>query len=634
MSIIGSSLKIAYDRQARRAGPSYNGKILRVDLTDGKLSVEEPNEAFYRKYIGGRGIALHYLLSEIPAGIDALDPQNLLVFASGVLTGTVLPGTGRHGVAAKSPLTGALASGEAGGWWGAELKKAGFDAVVIRGCAEKPVYLWIKDGEVEIRDAGHLWGQNVAEAQDMIRSELGDEKIRISQIGPAGEKLVRYACILNNAGRAAGRSGLGAVMGSKNLKAIAVRGSSSLGVADKDQLSKTVKWITSNYKENMAWAIEYGTANSVPSNHDTGALPMDNYRSPSLEGVENISAEIFFPRMLKMRDTCAACPVRCKNVLEFESEELSIDSRYSGPEYETLGALGPLTRVVDLDAVLKASELCEVYGLDTISTGGTIAFTMECVEQGLLTAEQGYDFLPEFGDGASLVESIHRIAQRRGIGALMAEGSARMAQTLGSAAEEMVVATRGQELPMHDPRLKNAYGLGYAVSATGADHMANMDDVMGNMPFGDVYQRSEELGFEVPLPLFGIPEVKVRAFICETAFKNFLDSALICHFYPYLYHHVVDALNGATGWDVTRDEILEIGNRIVNMGRVFLLREGFTASDDKLPTRMFKAHETGPIAGKAMTPEEFQTALENYYHFMGWGQDGVPTAETLEQLGL
>jgi len=248
MNIVGSRLSTTFDVDTQKSKPAINGRILRVDLTTGHMWTDEHDEGFYRSYIGGRGIVLYYLLSEMPRRIDALDPDNLLIFAPGVLTGTVLPGAGRHGVGAKSPLTGALASGEAGGWWGTELKRAGFDAIVIQGQAERPVHVWIKDGSVEIRDACHLWGKLTGDAQDLIRAELADDRIRIAQIGPAGENLVRYACVMNNANRAAGRSGLGAVMGSKNLKAVAVRGTRALGLTDKNRMAQTVKWISSNYK--------------------------------------------------------------------------------------------------------------------------------------------------------------------------------------------------------------------------------------------------------------------------------------------------------------------------------------------------------------------------------------------------
>lgn len=610
---------------------SYTGRILNINLTNENIWVDEPSDEFYRKYIGGRGMILYYLLSVMPAGVDPLGSDNLLIFASGILTGTVLPGTGRHAVGAKSPLTGALASSEAGGWWGTELKKAGFDAIIIHGKASQPVYLWIKNGRVEIYPAMGLWGLKTGETQQEIRKEFGDEKIRVAQIGPAGENLVRYAAIMHDINRAAGRSGLGAVMGSKNLKAIAVRGTLPIGLADRSRMDKTMRWITGGYKDMMGWAISYGTPGSVAGNYASGATGIRNYLDGMLEGIESLQADRFFPEFVKDRDTCSHCPVRCKLVVEVEDEEYPFEGQYGGPEYESIGALGPLCAVTDPVTVAKANELCAAYGLDTISTGGTIAFTMECASKGLLPA---FDFVPRFGDGGSLVESVHRIASREGIGEWMAEGSARMAENLGPEAIQMLAVARNQELPLHDPRLKHVMAMGYALSATGADHMHNYNDSFANFPGSDVCARLREMGFETPLPLFGLAETKLRAFMYETAFKNFLDCAVICHFYPYEYHHMVEALSAVSGWEVTREEVNEIGTRIITMARLFLLREGFTAKDDRLSARAYYILTTGPNAGRATTPKELSDAMQVYFSLMGWDQQGVPGLGTINRLGI
>lgn len=631
-NIIGKTLQTKYDPAERRSLHGTNGRILHVDLSDGRLWVEEPGEEFYRKNIGGRGFGLHYLLKELPPKTDPLSPGNIIVFAAGVLTG-MLPGGGRHGVACKSPLTGALASGEPGGWWGVELKRSGFDAIVIRGRAPSPVYLWIKDGKVEIRDAAALWGKPTADVEEAIRAELGDDKIRVAQIGPAGERLVRYACVINDRNRAAGRSGHGAVMGSKNLKAIAVRGSSLPGFFDRKQMDSTIKWITGGYKEMMCWAVNAGTAGSVNFLHDIGSTPMNNFRDPVFEGVRNLDASHTFPLLLKERDTCHGCPVQCKNTMQAdESMGWRVDPRYGGPEYESIGALGAMCLVGDPVAVAKANELCGANGLDTISTGCTIAFTMECVEKGLITPQMGFDFLPRIGDGASLVKSVELIAARQGIGDWMAEGSLRLAQRV-NAPEEMVITTRGQEFPMHDGRLQNALALGYALSPTGADHMHNMADTFANNPDSEICGRLKELGFETPMPLFGLPDQKIRAFVTELAFKYFEDSAVICQFYVYEYRHMMEALKAVAGWDMTKEDIVEVGLRLVNMGRLFLQREGFSAADDRLPPREFQPHTSGPIAGKALTPQEFQAALDKYYSLMDW-EDGMPSRRVIERYNL
>ncbi len=608
----------------------FSGKVLRVNLTTGKIWVDEHDDAFYRKWIGGRGLIVYYLLKETPPKIDPYDEQNLLIFAPGILTGTVLPGTGRHAVGGKSPLTGALASGEAGGWWGAECKQAGFDAVVVQEKDEKPVYLWIKNGGAELRDASHLWGLKTGDSQEEIRKELDDKKIRVAQIGPAGENQVRFAAVMHDVNRAAGRSGLGALMGSKNLKAVAVRGTYKVGLADKEMMKITQKWITSNYKDMMGWATQYGTAGSVKGNHDSGTTAIKNYREGSLEGIEKLDATSTFTWLIKDRDTCNRCPVRCKLVASHEGD-VNVDPRYGGPEYESTAGLGPLCQINDPLVVSKANELCAAYGLDTISTGGTIAFTMECVENGLI---EGFDFVPKFGDGQSLLTSIEKIVAKEDLGEWMAEGSARMAERIGKDSDQMLAVARKQELPFHDPRLKNAMGMGYAVSATGADHMANLNDTFATWDGSDVNARLREVGLETPLELWGISDHKIDAFYYETAFKNFLDSAVICHFYPYEYKHMVDALNGAGGWNLDLHEINDIGARIITAARLYLMREGFTAEDDMLSVRTFQATKEGPIAGKAMTPEYLRDALQQYYKRMGWGEDGVPGEEVLQRLEI
>ena len=631
MSIIGKTFSAQPDKPFLDQKRAYAGQILRVNLSTGEIWVDRPDDSFYRKLIGGRNLILYYLLNEMPADADPLGADNLLIFAPGLLTGTILPGAGRHAVGGKSPLTGALGSGEAGGWWGAELKRAGFDALVIQGKAESPVYLWIKDGDVEIRDASSLWGKLTAEAEDIIRQELGDERIRVAQIGPAGENLVRYACVVHDASRAAGRSGLGAVMGSKNLKAVAVRGAWSVGLAEPEKIKPVQRWVFDQYKTVMAWGIERGTQGSVLPNHEVGALAINNYRDGSFEGIEKLGGDHLHETLVVEHDTCFRCPVRCKPVVDYADEDIAIDRRYGGPEYETIGALGPLCMVKDPRFVAKAHELCSKYGIDTISAGGTIAFTMEAAEKGLLPDHKS---APRFGDGEALVESIHNIAYRQGLGDLMAEGSARMAEVLGEGAQDMLVVARKQELPLHDPRLKQTMAMGYALSATGADHMHNLNDTFATFPGGDIAVRLEEMGVEAPLELWGISEHKIEGFYYETAFKNFYDSAVICHFYPYTYQQMSDAISAAGGWDFSSDEINDIGLRAITMGRLFLIREGFTAADDKLSARIYHRLEEGPIAGKGLTPEDLEHWLGVYYQRMGWDEGGRPTANSLNKLDL
>jgi aldehyde:ferredoxin oxidoreductase len=436
---------------------------------------------------------------------------------------------------------------------------------------------------------------------------------------------------MHDINRAAGRSGLGAVMGSKHLKAVAVRGSMRVGLADKSKLGETLKWITGGYKDMMGWAISYGTAGSVQFNHDNGSTGIRNYQDGVLQGIENLGPDNFFPNFVSERDTCSHCPVRCKLVVDYEDENIKIEGKYGGPEYESFGGLGPLCVVNDPAAVAKANELCAAYGLDTISTGGTIAFTMECQEKGLL---DDYDFQPNFGDGVDLVAAVKKIAVREGIGDLMAEGSVRMSTQIGSQTAAFLAEARGQELPLHDPRFKNTAGMGYALSPTGADHMHNLLDNFANFAGSDVCARLDEMGLDTPLPLWGISDQKVQGYLYEVAYKHVMDSALICHFYPFEYKHMASALSAAGGWDITKKEVDAIGQRIANLARLYLLREGFTHAHDTISARAFFPTKEGPIAGKTLDPDELAQAMQIYFEKMGWDADGVPSMERLAVLNL
>jgi aldehyde:ferredoxin oxidoreductase len=619
-----------YSEAFKKRGIACTGKILHVDLSKQEIWHEEPDPEFYRALIGGRGFIVHYLLTKMPAGADPLGPDNVLIFAAGLLTGTVLPGTGRHAVGAKSPLTGALASSEAGGFFGHELKKSGFDAVVFYGQAPEPAYLWINNGTVELRSAGHLWGKVTGDVEEQLRTELEDDNIRIAQIGPAGENQVLFASVMHDISRAAGRSGLGAVMGSKNLKAVAVRGTQTVGLANKAAMKDTLKWITGSYKESMEWAISYGTPGSFGPNHESGALAIKNYRDSYLPDYENLSHENYFNKVVVDRDTCSHCAVRCKIVAR--SEERNLEEKYGGPEYESLGALGSLTAVTDVAAVTKANQLCAAYGLDTISTGATVAFTMECVENGILSEGE---FLPRFGSADDLLEAVLLIARREGLGELMANGSAFMAEKLGQGSHQFLAVSRRQELPLHDPRLKNITGMGYALSPTGADHMHNLFDNFLNFEDSDACRRLNEMGVETPLPLFGITQEKVQAYYYEAAFKHILDSSVICHFYPYEHHHLAEAFQAAAGWpDFSIHELNDIGQRIITMARLFVLREGGSHADDRITPGALYTLPDGPIAGRTIEDSEMEQGIQQYFQLMNWNTEGVPTHNSLEKLNI
>ena len=618
-------------------------KILHVNLTKGETRVEEPPEAFYRLLVGGRALVAYFLLRDLPPDTDPFSPDNLLIFAPGILQGTNLPGSGRHGVGGKSPLTGAIASAEAGGWWGHEFKRAGFDALVVRGQAERSVYLWIKNGEVEIRPADHLWGLLTAPAQQAIHDELGDDKVRVAQIGPAGENKVLYAAVMHDINRAAGRNGMGALMGSKNLKAVAVRGTMKVPIVERKPVTAVSKWLGANYKTLAAWAAEgvgRGTQDSLPYLGYVGGLPTQNFSLPDFENKALLSGERNYEMFLKERDTCQACPINCKQVFAHESDNpyQKLDPTYGGPEYEAMAAFGSNCGVDDNLAVCKANELANAYGLDAISTGASIAFVMECFENELLSVADtgGLEF--RWGNADLLVRAVEMIAKRERFGDVMAEGVARMSRRFGPETEPFNLTIKGQELPMHEPRLKHALGIGYAVAPVGADHMMNMHDTEFARAGGGIDRVNSALpeGQKVhPQSPQEIDENKMRIFYNELNWMHFQDCAINCHFYPYSYEHLAQALSGVTGIEYTIQDILAVGARAQTLSRLFNLREGFTADDDKLPKRVRKAFQSGPIAGKEISDETFVWAKRRYYEMMGWdGETAVPSAACLEELGL
>jgi aldehyde:ferredoxin oxidoreductase len=621
-------------------GGTY-GKILNVDLTSGKIHVENPPDEFYRLLLGGRGMIAYYLLRDLPAGADPLSPDNLLVFAPGVLQGTNIPGSGRHNVGGKSPLTGAIGSSESGGWWGNEFKRSGFDALVVRGKAEKPVYLWIKDGVVEIRPAGHLWGLKTGPAQDAIRAELGDQRIRVAQIGPAGENLVRYAAVMHDANRASGRNGMGAVMGSKNLKAVAVRGTLRLPVADAERVGAVTQWLRDNYKTLAAWAVPgsgRGTQDSLTSLNHVGGLPTRNFNDAVFEEAELLSGERNYEMYLKERDTCHACPISCKSTFQNESDDAykQLDPVYGGAEYEAMGAFGPVCDVSDNLAVLKANELCNAYGLDAISTGVCIGFVMECFENGLITPADTGGLAYRWGDGNLMVRTVEMIAERSGFGDVVAEGVERMSKRFGPETQPFNMTVKGQELPMHEPRLKYGLGVGYALSPVGADHMMNMHDTMYAGDGRSIKRVNTALDEPIaPVPANVLNEDKMKIFYNEVNFRHLLDCALVCHFYPYDYKQLADLVSGVSGEEYGIRDMITAGARTNTLARLFNLREGFTEQDDRIPRRVMKAFTEGPIAGNEITEENFEWAKQRFYEMMGWDvQTGVPTEECLQQLGI
>ncbi|MDR0239044.1 MAG: aldehyde ferredoxin oxidoreductase, partial [Deltaproteobacteria bacterium] len=448
----------------------YNGKILVVDLSAGTWTVDEHDEIWYRTYWGGGALASWYMHKFIPKGCDPLSPQNVLVFATSVLCGAPLAGFSRLTVAAKSPLTGTFGESEAGGYLGPELKHAGFDAIIFIGKSPKPAYLYINKGVVSLHDADKLWGMENALLHDVLKTELGEDKIRIASIGPAGENLVRYACVINELIHVNGRGGMGAVMGSKNLKAVVCLGDeASISYADPELLKEVGKWHRKAISEHMPNVnlSKNGTPMHVMTLQNGGMLPTRNWREGVFEHAEAIGLP-GYEKILEGRHTCYKCSMACKRIVKNTSEK-----RYGGAEFETLAAFGSMCSVGDLDVVNKAHERSNALGLDTISAGGVIAFAMELAEEGILDKKE----IQGFGDGNGMLELLEKIARREGIGDILAEGSVLAAQRIGKGSEKFVCAVKGQEPGFHDPRGKTGVGLGFALSPTGADHIEAPHDV-------------------------------------------------------------------------------------------------------------------------------------------------------------
>jgi aldehyde:ferredoxin oxidoreductase len=592
-----------------------NGRVLRVDLTSLSITEEILEPPIYRRYLGGGALSLYYLLKEMKSDTDPLGPENLLVFAASVLTGTPLMGLSRYTVAAKSPLTGGFGEAEAGGWWGPELKFAGYDAVVIKGRAEKPVYLWIKDAKAELRDASHLWGQFSRETQDMIREELGDNKVRVALI----------------------RSGLGAVMGSKNLKAIAVRGKNRMELYDEKSVMNISRGFIDSFKKDPGGLGELGTAGFVAAASAMGILPTRNFREGAFEYAEDISGELMHETMEVGRGTCYRCPVRCKRKVKVDDELYRVDPEYGGPEYETIGAFGSLCGVGNLKAVARANQLCQAYTLDTISTGASIAFAMECFENGIISQEDTGGLDLRFGNADAMLRMIEMIGKREAFGDILADGMKEAAEKIGNGSHKYAMHVKGQPLPLHEPRGKVGVSLAYAVSPTGADHMEALHDPLFENE--EVMKFARPLGIIEPVPALELSSRKVRMFIYLQQLYNLFNSIGICNFTahpwgPVSINGLVDYVNAVTGWETSLWELMKVGERHSCMARMFNIRGGMTSEEDNIPGRLFEPLIGGPHDGNKIDMADFKMALETYYQMMGWDEHGIPADGKLQELEL
>mgnify|MGYP005839323679 CR=1 FL=1 len=616
---------------------SYMGKILRVNLSENRITEEALEENVARAFLGGRGLGAKILFDELKPGIDPLGPENKLIVAAGVVTGLPFAGNCRYVLMAKSPLTDIWGESNASGFFGPELRFAGFDALIIEGKAEKPVYLWIHNGKTEIREASHLWGKITGDTEKLIKEELKDDKIRIASIGPGGENLVRYACVLSDIHHANGRSGMGAVMGSKNLKAIAVRGTQKIPLADSERVRQLAKQASQEVWEGAYKDLlhQYGSDGDLDDLHATGRLPTKNFQRCTFEGYENITGETIAATILVRRDPCFACPVTC-NLVVAAREPYVVDPAYGGPEYETAAALGSLCMNDNLVVLCKANELCNKYSLDTISTGVTIAFAMECYEKGLITKEDTDGLELTWGSDQAIIQLIEKIAKREGIGALLAEGVRRAAEKIGKGAESFAMHIKGQEVPMHEPRGKKGVGLSYAVSNRGACHLqAEHDDF-----FEDPSWLFPEIGLDKTIDRLDMGREKARMVKVLGDFKALYDSLSTCIYASWpeggvRLQTIKDIVAAATGWDVTLAELMTVGERAFNLCRAFNVREGISKKDDALPARLMEPLPEGLYQGEAIPKDQFEQMLDYYYEFRGWDKEtGIPTREKLEALGL
>lgn len=616
----------------------YNRKILRIDLTDKKIEVEEPDDFIYRNYLGGAGLSAYYILRELPKGIDPLSPDNMLVIMCSVITGAPIPGASRFTVAGKSPLTNAYGESEAGGWWGPELKQAGYDGIIIKGKSPKPVYIWINDGEVEIKDATKLWGMFTGDSQSAIKEELGDDKVRVLQIGPGGEKLVRYACITNNLKHFNGRTGMGAVMGSKNLKAIAVKGTKKIDMADEESAKNVLKWLRENYVYRPHDMHDEGTARLVPALSEGGILPTRNFRDGAFEKAIDISGTRMKETILVKRGTCYACSVACKREVEVNDGKYVATKEYGGPEYETVASLGSLCGVGDLNAIAMGNEICNKYTIDTISTGVAIAFAMECYENGILTKDDTNGVDLRFGNASAMVKMTEMIGKREGLGDILAEGVMRASKKIGKESEKYALHVKGQELPMHEPRGKRSLVYAYSLSPTGADHMEAPHDVFFELANAENHALSP-LGLTESVDTLDMGPKKIKAFIYAKQLDDFYNSIGMCDFVgapigPFSISKIVEYIRAVTGWDTSLWELLKVGERANNMMRVFNNREGFTKDDDTLPQRIFEELENGALKGEKIDKAMFEEMRALYYQMQGWDENGHPTKAKLAELGL
>ena len=616
---------------------SYGGSVLRVDLTAGACVRQPTEERLARSFLGGRGLNVKRLWDQLPAHTDALSPENILIFGVGPLVGTLFPGGARFNATAMSPHTGILGDSNAGGFFGPELKFAGYDQLIIEGQADHPVYLWIKDDQIESRDARHLWGHDVWETTVALQQELGDTEAQVAAIGQAAENGVSFAGIFVNLNRAVGRTGMGTVMAAKNLKAIAIRGTGLIPVADMARFQEIIERLDAVIYHHPEYEqrVRLGTTKLMKALNAIGALPTRHFQQGQFEHAEDVSGEAI-ERLYKMKSkACFACTIPCSRFLVVDDPRFP-GLHLEGPEYEPLAGFTARVGNSDLALALKCIDLANRYGMDAISLSEAISWAMECHQRGMLSPEESNGLDLTWGNGDAILSLVHKIAHREGLGDLLADGVRRAAQRLGKGSEQIAMEGKGLEVFQADPRAIKAYGLGNAVASRGADHLRSE-------PWFEFSNDPEE-----GVRRFGIPET---AFRLESRGKGLVvkhfeemaavaDSLGVCkntynNMEVLSWDETAELLQAATGWDFTGDEVQALGERIVNLERLFIAREGITRRDDVLPSRFLKEpmpEGSGPSTGSIL---ELDAMLDEYYLARGWDKEtGLPTTDKLRELGL
>jgi aldehyde:ferredoxin oxidoreductase len=614
---------------------SYAGKILRVNLSNKTVKAEDTRKDVAQLLLGGNGYAAKILWDELKPGIDPLSPENKIVLMTGPITGTGAPGSGFWEACFKSPLTGVWGESACGGWWGPMLKFAGFDGIIIEGASKDPVYLWVHDGEAEIKPAEGIWGQTVPKTEEMVRKEIGVPQARILSIGPAGEKLVRFAGIAVDLERYAGRKGGGALLGSKKVKAVAVYGEKEIPIAKPAEYGKALKECEQAVYAslNSGGGFPNGTIGGYDACNQFGDLPTKYGETGSWEAVSDLYQNFVNKYLVKNR-ACFGCMQACGRVSQVKEGPFATPI-YGGPEYETTAGFTTFMLQKDIEPVIKANYLCNIYGLDTISTSHMIAFAMICYEKGLITTKDTDGLEVKWGDPDVVIKLVEKIAKREGFGDLLAEGVRRAAEKIGGEAPKIALHVKGLEMPYHDPRAGKTQAIEYGVSNTGMDHFHAHETL-------DV----ECYGADLGLITFGLPDPKTIDRFSEDPSKASIaklvmdwgtvaDALVICKFHQYVNlgpDKYAKLLSLATGWKIDGWELLKIGDRIFNLARAFNVREGIRRKDDMLPPRIMQPATTGSTKGVGIT--NYEAMLNEFYKLEEWDENGIPKPEKLKRLGL